>query len=135
MASIQTVLVVEDSPDIAALEAELIANGGRRAIIVADGVEALAVLADTLIDLIVLDLNLPLLTGQEVLGRLSTRQRLSHIPVVVVSANLSGFRATPQVVGVVGKPFEIAEFAEAVDRALLPFAPARLDPADSDPII
>jgi CheY-like chemotaxis protein len=115
--SIQTVLVVEDSSDIAALEAELVVAGGRRAVLAEDGVVALAILDRTSVDLILLDLNLPRLSGQDVLKRLGADPRLRGIPVVVVSANLSTFRPTPQVVDVVAKPFERSEFADAIDRA------------------
>jgi chemosensory pili system protein ChpA (sensor histidine kinase/response regulator) len=124
--------VVEDSPDIAALEAELIVADGRRAIVAADGVEALAVLEGTSVDLILLDLNLPRLSGQEVLERLTTHPRLSHIPVLVVSANPSGLRATPQVDGVVAKPFDIVELADSIDRALRSARTAGVDLGDSD---
>jgi CheY-like chemotaxis protein len=127
----QTVLVVEDSPDIAALEAELIVAGGRRAMVALDGGEALAILEGTSVDLILLDLNLPQLSGQEVLERLNAQPRLSNIPVVVVSANLVSFRAAPQVVGIVAKPFGIAEFADSIDRALRSRRTAGVD-GDSD---
>jgi CheY-like chemotaxis protein len=133
MASKQTVLVVEDSPDIAALEAELIVVAGRRAIVAADGLEALALLADASVDLILLDLNLPRFSGPELLQRLTAHPRWSQIPVLVVSANLAGFCAAPPVVGVVAKPFDIVEFAEAIDGALRFAQPARVAAADGDP--
>jgi CheY-like chemotaxis protein len=131
-ALMQTVLVVEDSPDIAMLEAELIVAAGRRAIVAADGVEALAILADATVDLILLDLNLPRLSGPELLERLAAQPRLSRIPVLVVSANLVSFRSTRQVVGVVAKPFDITEFAEAIDGALRVSTMVSVDFADGD---
>jgi CheY-like chemotaxis protein len=133
VAAIQTVLVVEDSADIAALEAEVIVSGGRRAIIAADGVEALTVLMHTSVDLILLDLNLPQMDGRGLLKLLGARTSWRQIPVLVVSANLSGFRATPQVVGVVAKPFEMSEFVDAIDRALSASRTAGVDPGNADP--
>jgi CheY-like chemotaxis protein len=128
--SLQTVLVVEDSPDIAALEAELIVAAGRRALVAADGVEALALLEEASVDLLLVDLNLPRLSGSQLLERLTAHPRWRKIPVLVVSANLTGFRAAAPVVGVVAKPFDIAEFAEAIDGALRYVQTASGDLAD-----
>jgi CheY-like chemotaxis protein len=130
MALMQTVLVVEDSPNIAVLEAELIVAAGCRAIVAADGVEALAILEAASVDLILLDLNLPRVSGPELVQRLTAHPRWSHIPLLVVSANLAGFRNAPQVIGVVAKPFDIAEFAEAIDGALLFVQTASVDSAE-----
>jgi CheY-like chemotaxis protein len=130
MVLMQTVLVVEDSLDIAVLEAELIGAAGRRAIVAADGVVALALLEEAAVDLILLDLNLPRLGGPELLERLTAHPRWSQIPVLVVSANLAGFHPAPQVVGVVAKPFNIAELAEAIDGALRVTPTASVDSVD-----
>jgi CheY-like chemotaxis protein len=114
MATIQTVLIVEDCAEIAMLEADLIRASDRQVIVVSDGVAALAILASTQIDLILLDLNLPKLSGQDVLEQLTTRPTLNQIPVLVVSGNLTSVRPTPQVVGLIEKPFDSAQLAAAI---------------------
>jgi CheY-like chemotaxis protein len=112
----ETVLVIEDCPDIAALEANLIVASGRRPLVAADGVEALAILAGTAVDLILLDLTLPRLSGQAVLDTLTHHTRLSRIPIIVLSGNLGALRPTPQVVALFAKPFDIREVGEAIER-------------------
>ena len=48
---------------------------------------ALDTLSDGPSDLVVLDLNIPKITGVEVLRRIRADERLTHTKVVVVSAN------------------------------------------------
>jgi CheY-like chemotaxis protein len=111
-----TVLVVEDCPQIAALEADLLRTSGRRALVAADGEEALALLEGTAVDLILLDLSMPGLSGQDVLDRLSDDPRLGGIPVIVVSGSLDELRATSQVMQVFAKPFSVGELETAIDQ-------------------
>jgi len=54
----------------------------------------------------VLDLNMPVMTGQEFLGRRAADPRLARIPVIVLSASSSGLEATMGT-SVLGKPFDV----------------------------
>jgi CheY-like chemotaxis protein len=112
----ETVLIIEDCPDITSLEADLIVGSGRRALVAADGVEALAIVEETDVDLILLDLNTSWLSGQVVLDTLTDHVRLCQIPVIVLSGNLEALRPTPQVVAAFHKPFDIVELKEAIER-------------------
>jgi CheY-like chemotaxis protein len=116
------VLVVEDCPHIAILEADFLLATGRRPLIAVNGEEALALLECRDVDLILLDLTMPGLSGQEVLDRLNENLCFSRIPVIVVSGSLAELRATPQVGGVFDKPFNLRELETTIDR-LLPSAP------------
>jgi CheY-like chemotaxis protein len=111
----ETVLVIEDCPDIAALEANLIIDSGRRPLVATDGVEALAILEETTVDLILLDLTMPRLSGQAVLDTLTHYARLGRIPIIVLSGNLGALRPTPQVVALFAKPFDILEVGDAIE--------------------
>jgi PAS domain S-box-containing protein len=73
-------------------------------------------------DLILLDLHLPDIPGDEVLARLRDRSETRHIPIVVISAD-----ATPRrmeklreagVVAYLTKPLDVDEFLDAVDAVL-----------------
>lgn len=87
------VLLVEDEPDDAELltRALLEIRPGTRVSVVGDGVEALKRLlgedrgSTTLPQLIVLDLNLPMLDGMQVLRCIHANARTAKIPVVVLS--------------------------------------------------
>jgi CheY-like chemotaxis protein len=122
MATGLTVLIVEDCADIARMEADLVLMCDYAPIIAFDGVEALATLACTSVDLILLDLNLPRLDGQAVLDYLAADPSLSRIPVIIVSANLAPLRATPQVIRIMQKPFDINELLTAIDQSSLALA-------------
>jgi two-component system phosphate regulon response regulator PhoB len=79
------ILVVEDEPDISALVAYHLARESYRVRTVADGPEAIRAVEAEAPDLIVLDLMLPGMSGQQVLGELRRRSEAS-IPVIVLTA-------------------------------------------------
>ena len=93
----RTVLLIEDDPDHFQLISSCIekATAPRvqtKIVHRADGVDALNYLsehADQLPQLIVLDLNLPGMSGHEVLQAIKTSHPLRLIPVVVLTTSLS----------------------------------------------
>lgn len=93
MSSAIHVLLIEDNPGDAELTRETLEAGKVRLelSVAADGAEALAMLrnraADELPDLILLDLNLPKLSGQQILAELKRDQALRRIPVVVLTSS------------------------------------------------
>ncbi len=99
MKSAHTILLVEDNPaDIKITERALRDSGFPvELVVVRDGQEALEYLlrqgpyADNTSwrnpDLILLDLNLPRLTGREVLQRVRTTPELKTVPVVVLTTS------------------------------------------------
>jgi CheY-like chemotaxis protein len=117
MATGQTILIVEDCPDISTMEADLVRLCGHRPLVAFDGVEALTVLGRARVDLVLLDLNLPRLDGQAVLDYMAADLELSKIPVVILSANPDRARPTPQIVGRMQKPFDLLEFTEALEQS------------------
>lgn len=113
------ILCIEDDPDIAFLLKTTLLLDGNVVEVVADGVlgwermcgEAPPDFAPP--DLVLLDLSLPGLTGDEILLRRAAHVRASRIPVLVLSARLLG--ALP-ITGEAGrgvawlpKPFDVAE--------------------------
>src|SRR3989441_129119 len=81
------ILVVEDNADTAALLRDLLEGEGYEVETAATGeaaFEALAVAPD--IDLMVLDLMLPGMSGYEVIERLRAQAELSDLPILVLSA-------------------------------------------------
>jgi two-component system response regulator len=96
-AALSEVLLVEDTQDDAELLTRALVKRrpGTRVTVVPDGVEALRRLHGDASDntltpkLIVLDLNLPLLNGMQVLRCISADARTARIPVVVLSGTCS----------------------------------------------
>lgn len=85
------VCVVEDDPDHTVIITRAIRDAAPRAEVqtVGDGEAALALLAaaETLPDLILLDINMPGLSGFEVLARVKADERLKRIPVVMLTSS------------------------------------------------
>ena len=123
------VLIVEDVAAIAALEADLVSACAGQATVVGDGQTALETMRHTRFALIVLDLSLPIISGQAILRTLAADPALCQTPVIVVSGSLDGFQPTSQVVALFPKPFNPDELVEAIQRILAHNGqPAFLDP-------
>jgi DNA-binding response OmpR family regulator len=117
------VLVVEDEHDIAGLiKHTLERNGEMEVETITSGDTALKVVAERTPDLIILDLNLPVLSGLEVCRMLRARVNTARTPIIMLTARTSeSDRVTGLDVGAddyVTKPFSLRELAARV-RALL----------------
>jgi DNA-binding response OmpR family regulator len=117
------VLIVEDEPDIAGLiKHTLERSGDADARIVSSGDAALKAVADRAPDLIILDLNLPVVGGLEVCRILRARADGPHVPIIMLTARTSeDDRVTGLEHGAddyVTKPFSLRELSARV-RAVL----------------
>jgi DNA-binding response OmpR family regulator len=84
------VLIVEDEQDIAGLiKHTLERGGGADAEIVGSGDAALKAVAARPPDLLILDLNLPVLSGLEVCRILRSRSDARHMPIIMLTAKTS----------------------------------------------
>jgi CheY-like chemotaxis protein len=83
----------------------------------ANGLSALARLAVHIPDVVVLDLVMPAIDGQELLARLRADERTASLPVVVTTA-LPDPPPLPPGVVVLQKPFEPRELEAALARAV-----------------
>jgi DNA-binding response OmpR family regulator len=117
------VLVVEDESDIAGLIKHALERGGDAQVsIVETGDAAIRSIGDTPPDLVILDLNLPVLSGLEVCRILRSRAATAQLPILVLTARTG---ENDRVLGLdfgaddyVTKPFSLRELAARV-RALL----------------
>src|SRR3954449_10624003 len=82
----QRILVVDDNPSIASVLHHGLTAEGFEVVLAGDGLEALAKVAGHHPDLILLDLDLPYLPGNEVCRRLKTDPRTRLIPIIMVTA-------------------------------------------------
>ena len=117
------VLIVEDEADIAGLiKHTLERSGDADALIVGSGDAALNAVADRQPDLIILDLNLPVVGGLEVCRILRSRADVPHIPIIMLTARTSeNDRVTGFEQGAddyVTKPFSLRELTARI-RAVL----------------
>jgi CheY-like chemotaxis protein len=81
-----TIAVVEDNADNRLLLQALLAD--RFDLVEYDnGVDALAGLSATLPDLVLLDISLPGMDGNEILARIRADDKLRHLPVIALTAH------------------------------------------------
>jgi len=81
------ILLVEDDADLARLYRGVLRMTGFDALHVFDGCSALRAIDDDPPDLIVLDIHLPDLRGDELLRELSERPETRQIPAIVVTGS------------------------------------------------
>ncbi|HTI43985.1 MAG TPA: response regulator transcription factor [Vicinamibacterales bacterium] len=117
------VLVVEDEQDIAGLIKHALEREGAMEVETAvSGDTALKAVNEDLPDLIVLDLNLPVLSGVEVCRILRARPETAKVPIIMLTArSTESDRITGLDVGAddyITKPFSLRELAARV-RAVL----------------
>src|SRR2546425_2023550 len=123
------VLIVEDEPDIAGLiKHTLERSGDADARIVSSGDAALKAVADRAPDLIILDLNLPVIGGLEVCRILRSRADGPQVPIIMLTARTS---EDDRVSGLdhgaddyVTKPFSLRELSARVRAVLRRSTPA-----------
>jgi CheY-like chemotaxis protein len=120
----RTVLIVEDSEEVAPLEIALAALGPVEVLVVPNGRDAIKVLTTGRLQLagIVTDLNLPYVDGFELLRVIRAHGRYSRVPVVVVSGDSDP--GTPAKVRLLGadaffsKPYSPAEIRDTLEGLL-----------------
>ena len=103
------ILVVEDQEDNRQILRDLLANAGYEMIEAEDGEAALVKVAEHKPDLILMDIQLPLLDGYEATRRIKANPDLKHIPIIVVTSYaLSGDEEKARAAGCeayVAKPY------------------------------
>src|SRR5215510_7586451 len=117
------VLIVEDEHDIAGLIKHTLERTGEiDPYVVGSGDAALKYVAEEPPDLIILDLNLPVVSGVEVCRILRSRADARHVPIIMLTARTSeNDRVTGLELGAddyVTKPFSLRELTARV-RAVL----------------
>jgi len=116
------ILVVDDEPNIRQLIALVLAREGYRVETAASGHECLERVHRQSPALILLDLQMPGLTGVEVIERLRAEATTREIPIVLISGStyLTGFSRVDNVEGFIEKPFDLDDLLTTVGR----FCPA-----------
>ena len=117
------ILVVEDTEDNRQIMRDLLSNAGYDMIEAQDGAEGVAMAQSHRPDLILMDIQLPVLDGYEATRRIKADPALAHIPVIAVTSYaLSGDEAKTKAAGCdgyVAKPFSPRQLLHKV-REYLP---------------
>ena len=115
----QQILIIEDSADINALLAETLQGAGFATQSAADGLSGQKMALSGQFDLIITDIMLPYISGDEILRKL--RQK-SDVPVIVISAkDMVSTKIDLLKMGAddyITKPFDLGEVVARVETAL-----------------
>jgi len=118
-----TVLVVDDDPDVRKVLADAFESEGFRVMTAANGMQALHRARDAAPDVIILDLNMPMMSGDAFLYAWRVGAETQGVPVVAISAAYPSLQ--PEDLGVDAffpKPFEIDLLVQHV-KDLLAYRP------------
>ena len=117
-----TVLIVDDEPEIGRILAMILRAAGLDATAVESGRAALARLAETPADVVILDVVMPGIDGFETLRRIREAPATARLPVIMLTATAGDAdRARAESLGAddfIAKPFEPADAVARV-RALV----------------
>jgi CheY-like chemotaxis protein len=115
----KTVLVVDDELAIADMLCVVLEGEGYRVVTASNGQVALASLTMTRPDMVLCDLMMPLLDGQELCRAMKSDPQYQAIPIILMSAvGDSLISAATQHDGFIGKPFDIDEVLALVERLI-----------------
>jgi len=120
-----TVLVVDDSPVMRSFIRRVMTLSGfelGQCYEAADGEEALARLKEHDVDVILTDINMPKMNGEELLRQLESDQRLRSVPALVISTDATKQRILRMLSlgaeGYMTKPFSPEALREELERIL-----------------
>jgi two-component system, chemotaxis family, chemotaxis protein CheY len=121
------VLVVDDSKsmrDLASMTLEVL--GDYESEQAADGVEAKEKLQSGDYDLVLTDLDMPHMGGDELIAWMRSDEKVKDVPVIVLTAGVDKIRSEIagryEISGYLEKPFQPQQLSEAVEKALGPEA-------------
>jgi CheY-like chemotaxis protein len=128
------ILVADDDPIVRELWADALRQAGHRVVEASDGLEAVTAMRFLLPDLVVLDLRMPHLTGQEVLALVRASPVVGRVPVLVVSGHLAAESAGGdlglRILDRLEKPVVVSELVARVRTALESETPRLPGPPD-----
>lgn len=116
------ILVVEDNPMNLKLFLDILAAYGYEVIAAETGQKALDSVRDTLPDLVILDIQLPDISGLEIAKKFKGDDRLKAIPIVAVTSfAMAGDEEKALAAGCdayITKPISIASFGSEIQKML-----------------
>ena len=122
------ILVVDDDQSLRELLADYLGRGGHVVLGAPDGQSGLAALCADAVDLVLLDVTMPGLSGWQTLARIRAESR---VPVIMLTARsdeldvLHGFKAGAD--DYVTKPFSFAQLAARINAVLDRTSPGRTE--------
>ncbi|HEV7986513.1 MAG TPA: Hpt domain-containing protein [Steroidobacteraceae bacterium] len=111
-------LVVDDSITVRRVTQRLLERNGMRVLTARDGMDAIALLAENVPDIILLDIEMPRMDGYEVAAHVRGDPRLRDVPIIMITSRVGEkHRARAIELGVddyLGKPYQESQLLDAI---------------------
>ncbi len=111
-------LVVDDSITVRRVTQRLLERSGMRVLTARDGMDAVALLAEHVPDVILLDIEMPRMDGYEVAAHVRADPRLRDVPIIMITSRVGEkHRARAIELGVndyLGKPYQESQLIDAI---------------------
>jgi CheY-like chemotaxis protein len=116
------ILVVDDSPTIQRLLSLILQRNDHTTVTMDNGRDALMFLADSDVDLVVTDVNMPEMSGLTLLKQLRANERTRDLPVIIRTASIQEYvrqvASQNGASGFLAQPTSSWELKELVNRCL-----------------
>jgi len=116
-------LVVDDSITVRRVTQRFLERNGMRVMTAKDGVDAMALLAEHVPDVILLDIEMPRMDGYEVAAHVRNDPRLVDVPIIMITSRVGEkHRARAIELGVddyLGKPYQESQLIDAIEPLVL----------------
>ena len=118
----QTILIIDDFASVRLYHSSFLARKGYHCLGAGSGAEALDLIRQQPVDLIVLDLLMPRMDGAAFVAHLDALPHLASLPVLVVTSEpqraIEAFRLSSRPLSVLAKPVLPTELLQRVQRLL-----------------
>jgi signal transduction histidine kinase/CheY-like chemotaxis protein len=118
------ILIAEDVPINQQIIREILNNGGLHVHVVDNGQQALDILASETFDLVLMDLQMPVMGGVEATTQIRQQKNLAKLPVIAITANvMKGVIEDCKKVGFsdyLSKPLEVNKLWEVLGQWIVP---------------
>ena len=123
LSTAKKILIIDDDPDIVPLLTYGLKRRGYGVVGGKDGREAVTLASQHMPDLIIIDVNLPGMNGDEAARILKKDEKLKHIPVILMSSMHEGLSEKSEAScaeAYINKPFGLDELSGMVNKYCVP---------------
>ncbi len=116
------ILIVDDERDLLRVMTMRLTKAGYEIMTATDGREALVLIEEAMPDLVLLDLRLPVMSGQDVCKKMKSDPKFKNIPIILFTASAGG--DIPERARALGaddyiiKPFEAEDLLKKIARLI-----------------
>ncbi|MBA4369228.1 MAG: hypothetical protein C0403_16500 [Desulfobacterium sp.] len=115
-----TILITDDEKNVRDVMSKMLFMMGHKIVSVSNGFEALRLFCENQIDLVITDLDMPVMDGWILAGRI--KQKSPNMPILMVTGDRSTVKTIAakhaHVDSIIYKPFKIESLKQAVERLL-----------------